>query len=334
MPSSHSTPSLGRSPIRVALVAALALLAAVAPALAGGQPARAASIVEVTGFGTNPGALRMFRYVPDGLPAGRPLVVALHGCTQTAGPYGTGAGWIELAERHRFAVLLPQQETANNGNRCFNWFQSADTARGSGEALSIRQMVARMAADTGTAPGRVYVTGLSAGGAMTAVMLAAYPDVFAGGGVVAGVPYRCATALFQAFSCMNPGVDRTPAAWGDLVRAAGSHTGPWPTVSVWHGTSDFTVAPANQRELIEQWTNVHGTDATPDTTDTVAGYPHEVYRNASGAPVVEAYKITGMGHGQPVDPGTAPAQCGTAGAFILDADICAAHHLTTFWGLA
>lgn len=144
---------LSKSVLRVAVALLLGLLAAVVPGLSGRDAARAASVVEVTGFGSNPGALRMFRYVPDGLPASQPLVVALHGCTQTAGPYGTGAGWTQLADRHGFAVLLPQQETANNGNRCFNWFQGTDTARGAGEALSIRQMVARMATDTGTAPG-------------------------------------------------------------------------------------------------------------------------------------------------------------------------------------
>lgn len=310
---------------RRALAAFLATLALVAVALVGtGAPARAASVQEVTGFGTNPGNLQMFRYVPDGLPAGRPVVVALHGCTQNAAGYGTNTGWIGLADTYGFALVLPQQRSANNANSCFNWFESGDIARGSGEALSIKQMVDRMRADIGSTT--AYVSGLSAGGAMTAVLLATYPDVFEGGGIVAGIPYRCGVGLVAAFGCLNPGVDRTPAQWGDLVRAAGS--GPWPTVSIWHGTADTTVRPMNRTELVEQWTDAHGTDQTPDVSDTVAGYPHRVYGG-----VVESYEITGMGHGQPIDPGSGPAQCGTAAPFVLDVNICAAYHMSRFWGL-
>lgn len=311
----------------------LALLIMLAGLLTGVTPASAATVTEVTGFGSNPGNLRMFRYLPDGLPANRPLVVALHGCTQTA-RYGSDAGWVELADRFRFALLLPEQQQANNANRCFNWFQLTDITRGQGEAESIAQMVRRMVTDTTADRARVAVTGLSAGGAMTAVMLATYPDLFTRGGVVAGLPYRCATTMIEAFSCMNPGKNFTPAQWGDRVRAASSHQGPWPTVSIWHGTMDFTVAQANQRELVDQWTNVHGIGQTPASTDTVAGYPHAVYRNQIGRTVVETYSVTGMGHGQPVDPGTASGQCGHTAPYILDVNACAAWWLATGWQLS
>jgi poly(hydroxyalkanoate) depolymerase family esterase len=310
----------------VAVVATLLLT------LIGATPA-AAAIEPVPSFGSNPGNLKMFRYVPTGLPAGRPVVVALHGCTQNASGYGSGAGWTQLADRLKFSVVLPEQQSGNNFNKCFNWFERGDTTRGQGEAESIAQMVRRTIADTGADPARVHVTGLSAGGAMTAVMLATYPEMFAGGGVVAGIAYRCAASMIDAFSCMNPGKNRTPSALGDAVRAASPHSGPWPTVSIWQGSADYTVAPANAIELVEQWTNVHGIPATPTSTDTVAGYPHEVYA-AGGRAVVEKYTITGMGHGQPLDPGTGSTQCGTAGAYLLDVNICAAWHMGSAWRLA
>jgi poly(hydroxyalkanoate) depolymerase family esterase len=303
------------------------LIAVPAPA------AQAAGLEEVTGFGTNPGNLKMFRYVPSGLPAGRPLVVALHGCTQSAAAYDAEPGWVEVAERMGFALLLPQQQSANNANSCFNWFEPADTARGSGEALSIKQMVDRMRSDYASDAGKIFVTGLSAGGAMAAVMLATYPEVFAAGAVVAGLPYRCAGTLVQALSCMSPGTNLTPSQWGDKVRAASSHTGPWPTISLWHGTSDSTVAYSNLNELMEQWTNVHGTDQTADVSDTVNGYPHKGYRDSAGRLVVESYAITGMNHGQPIDPGTDAQSCGTPAPYILDVNICAADHIARFWGL-
>jgi len=311
-------------PRGLALLLSLSALVLSAPLLAQ---------TEVTGFGTNPGNLRMFKYVPPGLPAGAPLVVALHGCSQSAASYDAETGWQLLANRWHFALLLPQQQSANNSSTCFNWFESGDTTRGQGEALSVKQMVDRMKTDHGSANDRVYVTGLSAGAAMTAVMLATYPDVFAGGAILAGIPYRCATSQTNAFSCMNPGTDLTPAQWGDKVRAASTWTGPWPVVSIWHGDADYVVRPANQAELMQQWTNVQGIDQTADVSDTVAGFPHKVYNDAAGRARVETYSITGMGHGTPVDPGTGETQCGTAGAYILDVNICSSYYIGRFWGL-
>jgi poly(hydroxyalkanoate) depolymerase family esterase len=308
------------------LAGVLAVLLVVVSAVVTSQQARAATVDEVPGFGTNPGNLQMFRYVPDGLPGGRPVVVAMHGCSQNASGYASGTGWLKLADQWKFSVVFPQQKFANNLGSCFNWFEPADAQRGSGEALSIKQMVDRMKQDLGSTS--AYVSGLSAGGAMAAVMLATYPEVFSGGGVVAGVPFGCATTVISAYNCMRPGVNMTPVQWGDRVRAAATHSGTHPKVSIWHGTADTTVRPMNAAELVEQWTDVNGTDQTPDVNDTVAGYPHRVYGNT-----VEVYDITGMGHGHPVDPGSGPAQCGTAGAYILDVNICSAYHMGRFWGL-
>ena len=288
---------------------------------------------EVTGFGSNPGSLRMFKYVPGGLPANAPLVVALHGCSQTAANYDAETGWQLFADRFRFALLLPQQQSANNSSGCFNWFVLGDISRGQGEALSIKQMVDRMVADHGVAPSRIYVTGLSAGGAMTSALLAAYPDVFAGGAIVAGLPYRCATSQSTAFGCMNPGTDLTPAQWGDKVRTASTWVGPWPIVSIWHGDGDFVVRPMNLTENMEQWTNVHGIDQTAEVSDTIGGFPHKVYKTPSGQTRVETYTITGMGHGTPVDPGTGETHCGTAGAYILDVNLCSSYYIARFFGL-
>jgi feruloyl esterase len=179
----------------------------------------------------------------------------------------------------------------------------------------------------------VYVTGLSAGGAMTAVMLATYPDVFAAGSILSGLPYGCAPAT-SPYTCMSPGVDKTPAQWGNLVRAAYSgYSGPRPRVSIWHGTSDYVVASMNATESRDQWTNVWGISTTPTSTATLpAGTSVENY-DSGGQTVVRVYRVSGMGHGTPVDPGTAADQCGTAGAYFLDT-ICSAYRDALFFGLS
>lgn len=324
-----------RAASRLARLATLLIALTALFALIPSGQARAASLQEVTGFGSNPGALRMFRYVPAGLPAGRPVVVALHGCTQDAAGYGTGSGWIQLADRWGFSVVLPQQTSANNVSSCFDWFQTGDIERGQGEAASVAQMVDRQLADAGGDASRVYITGLSAGGAMTAVMMAAYPEKFAAGGVVAGLPYGCAQAAGSPYVCMYVGATQTPAQWGDRVRAARpGYSGPWPTLTVFQGTADYTVKPVNMTDLMRQWTNVHGADQSADVSDTVAGYPHQVFRDPAGNPAVETYSITGMGHGQPVDPGSGTEQCGAAGAYLLDVNLCAAYRLGQTWGLS
>lgn len=327
-------PTRSPPPRRRARGFSLRILGAVLMATFGlGAIGPAQALTEVTGFGSNPGNLRMFEYVPAGLPGNAPLVVALHACTQSAASYDDETGWQMLADRWQFALLLPQQQSSNNATGCFNWFEAGDITRGQGEALSIRQMVDRMLADHAGNAGRVYMTGLSSGGAMAAAMLATYPEVFAGGAIIAGIPYRCATSLTAAFGCQNPGTDLTPAQWGDRVRAASDHTGPWPIVSIWHGDADFVVRPLNQTESLQQWTNVHGIDQTPDVQDTLAGYPHRVYKDAAGNVLVETITIPGMGHGTPVDPGPGETQCGTAGAFILDVNICSSYYIGRFWGL-
>jgi poly(hydroxyalkanoate) depolymerase family esterase len=288
-----------------------------------------ASPTAVPSFGSNPGNLAMFVYRPPGLPAGRPVVVGLHGCTQNAADYLTNTGWKKYADLWGFALVLPEQRSANNPQACFNWFEPADTTRDRGEALSIRQMVAYAVVHYGSAEKRVYVTGLSSGGAMAAAMLAAYPDVFAAGAVVAGLAYRCATDLVSALTCMAMPPTRAPREWGDAVRAAyPGYRGRYPRVEIWFGTTDTTVVPANADRLRDQWTDVWGVGRTPTSTSVLPGATTR-YRYGDA---VTVYRVTGIGHGMPVDPGTGVDQCGNAARYYLDS-ICSAYRSAVAWGL-
>ncbi|MEO5373366.1 MAG: PHB depolymerase family esterase [Alphaproteobacteria bacterium] len=302
-------------------------------ALSGGVAAAQGPLTEVRAFGDNPGNLRMYKYVPDGLPPRAPLVVALHGCSQGATDYDDEAGWTKFADQWRFALLLPEQRLRNNLSRCFTWYAEEHRGRDRGEARSIRSMVAAMVQGGAIDPRRVYVTGLSAGGAMANALLAAYPEVFTAGAIIAGIPHGCADGVVGAVRCMLWGRAQDPAEWGDAVRAASAHQGPWPKVSIWQGDKDPWVDPVNARELLKQWTNVHGIEAATGTRRGNAEHSYLVYADAAGTPQVELHTISGMGHGTPVDPGPGATQCGKAGRFLLDVHICSTYHIGKFWGL-
>lgn len=288
---------------------------------------------EVSEFGANPGQLRMMMHVPRTLLPGAPLVVALHGCTQSAASFDRGTGWSDLADRHGFAVLLPQQTAANNPKACFSWFVPDDISRGRGEAASIRQMIATISQRHGLDPRRVYVTGLSAGGAMAAAMLATYPDVFEAGAVVAGLPFGTARNVQEAFESMFSVRPRSAQDWADLVRAASPHRGPWPRLSVWHGTADTTVVSGNARELVKQWTRLHGLPETASREEQIQGHRREVWLAADGAEVVESFTITGMTHGVPLEIAGAEDPHGAAGPYMLDVGIASTATIAAFWGL-
>ncbi len=279
-------------------------------------------LVDLTAPFANPGGLRMLAFVPDRLPAGAPLVVVLHGCTQTAGGYDLAAGWSALATVHGFALLYPEQTRANNANGCFNWFEASDTRRGTGEVASIAAAVTAMVNQHSLDRSRVFVTGLSAGGAMANACLSAYPDIFAGGAIIAGLPVGAASGVGEAFAAMSSPAALSASALGDKVRAASTFDGPWPVVAVWHGSADRTVSRANGVAAAEQWANVHGASARADSDGTV-------WRNAAGVAVVEFVEIAGMGHGTPIDSRNG----GTPAPFMLDVGIASSARIVAFWGI-
>lgn len=283
-------------------------------------------------FAPNPGGLRMRIHIPPGLPQGAPLVVVLHGCTQTGQGYASAAGWLTLADRFGFAVLSPEQTRSNNFNLCFNWYQPGDTARDGGEAASIAAMIKRAVADHALDERRVFVTGLSAGGAMTAVMLATWPELFAGGAVIAGLPYGSAGSLPEALAAMGRSEVEAAMVSGDPVRAATAHRGNWPPISIWHGQDDTIVQPAAGEALARQWTDLHGIVGDPVAARTPAGRDFLVWLSG-GEPVVELHRIPGMGHGVPLQTG-GPDGSGTAGPHMFEVGVSSSLEIALGWGIA
>jgi poly(hydroxyalkanoate) depolymerase family esterase len=300
-----------------------AVVEAAEPAPTGFAAASAGQTVAVEGFGSNPGQLRMLVYGPARPPRpGAPLLVLLHGCGQDAAGFAAAAGFMALAERLRLGLLLPEQQSGNNPGRCFNWFNPPDIARGGGEAESVHQMVAEAVRRFDADPARVYVAGLSAGAALAVALLAAYPESFAGGGAVAGLPVGAAHDLGSAFNRMARAGDTPRAAL--VARIAAPHVAVrWPRLSIWSGEADRTVDPANSRALAAQWTGLLGLPEFPDRESQ----PAAGVRCVAWGDAVEHWSLAGFGHAVPVavDSGQDP--------FVQRAAVQAADVMARFWGL-
>lgn len=278
----------------------------------------AGGLEEVTSFGENPAGLKMYVHAPARkTPVA--VVLALHGCTQHAADY-VQAGWNDLADREGLVVVYGEQTAQNNSMQCFRWWDPAQIGR-DGEAKSLASMVTAAHAKYGTS--RAFVTGLSAGGAMTTVMLAAYPELFEAGAIMAGLPYKCATSQLDAYTCMS-GRDQSADAWAALV----PKTSNAPRVSIWQGDADWTVRPSNREELVKQWTKVNGVSETPSDSTTDGRATHYVHRDASGVVRVESWSVSGMAHGVAID---AKAGCGSTGPYALDVGVCSTTNAALFF---
>lgn len=243
-------------------------------------------------FSSPAGLLAYKVYVPAGYasnPAQRyPLVVMLHGCTQSPDDFATGTRMNALAGQHDLLIAYPAQSANANGSKCWNWFRPQDQVRGKGEPALIAGMTAQLASEYRIDPARIYVAGLSAGAAMAVVLGRTYPEVFAAVGVHSGLPYRAAHDVGSAFAAMKGSAARTTTA-DTLV----------PTI-VFHGDRDHTVAVANGAAVIAQIgrAGVAVTKSAQETGTAVGGrsFTRTDYSDASGHVVVEDWRVHGGGH--------------------------------------
>ncbi|RST86031.1 PHB depolymerase family esterase [Aquibium carbonis] len=310
----------------IARLAALKAMHATRPA---GRETSAENLPLLSDFGSNPGALTARHRVPSGHRQGRPLVVVLHGCTQNALAYDHHSGWSQLAHDAGFALLYPEQQRGNNPNLCFNWFLPGDTQRLAGEVLSIRQMIDTMVEMHGIDRDRIFVTGLSAGGAMAASLLATHPEVFAGGAIIAGLAHGIARTVPEAFDRMRGQGLPPERTLQRLLRDGSDHRGPWPRISIWQGTADQTVAASNAEAIAAQWRGAHGLDEASSHFRTSGVVTTQVWHDPAGDAVLEMNMVAGMGHGTPLASGL-----GAPGPYMLDVGVSSTREIARFWGIA
>ena len=292
-------------------------------------------LAEVTSFGDNPAGLRMFAFVPEGLAADAGLLVALHGCTETATEFDLACGWSVLAARHGFAVLLPQQQARNNPAGCFNWFRAEEQRRDGKEVASVMAMVDHMLAQHRLDPRLVGVTGLSAGGALAASLLALHPGRFAAGAILAGLPFAVAHDMGEGMALMAKGTALPAEALVTAARTASKHEGGWPRVAVWHGMLDTVVAPGNADALARQFRGLHGLPDVPGDVHVTPMARVETWRDRAGHAVVTQTMVCGLGHAVPLsladlDP---DLRVGQIGPFAQEVGVAACWQIAEFLGL-
>jgi len=227
-----------------------------------------------------------------------PLVVMLHGCTQSADDFASGTQMNSVAEERAFFVAYPAQSKSANGSKCWNWFNPGDQQRDRGEPSLIAGITQQISRDYAINPKRVYVAGLSAGGAAAAIVGASYPDIFAAIGVHSGLPCGAASDLTSAFSVMQQG---NPKASSRLPQSSifHGHGRLVPTI-VFHGDKDTTVHPRNGHHVIEQ-SRSNGIGELRSVTQLghVPGgraYSRTNHFDASGRAVLEMWVVHGAGH--------------------------------------
>ena len=296
--------------------------------------------IPINNFGNNPASLSMFAYIPPSINLSQPcpLVIALHGCSQTALACSQETGWNDIADKNNFIVLYPEQNLLNNSSNCFNWFTLSNQQRGGAEPTSIVSMINYMKNNFPIDSNKIYVSGLSAGGAMASIMMACYPEIFDKGAIFSGIPYTNTSGLIQANSQMQGMINKTASQLGNLILSANpGFQSNYPEVAIFHGNNDLVVNYMNQQEQIEQWTFVHQTDSIVDLSrNNFSSNPivsMNTYYKPNGKEVVRAYSFNGVGHIFPIDVGTCYQQAGQSGNYSFDINFSGAFWAADFFGI-
>lgn len=284
---------------------------------------------EIVDFGNNKGNLQMYVYKPTTLKNQLPLVVVLHGCGQTASEIADRSGWKTLADSNGFMVLYPQQKVENNLNNCFNWYNETDISKNDGESDTIKEMIEYAIKNFNIDTSKIFVSGLSAGGAMANVLMANYPNLFNSGAILSGIPFKAATDLTTGYDAMQGKMEKSTVEWVAAISDNNiNYKGQYPKVAIFHGLDDPFVNIKNA-ELIEmQWKGIHKIETNPTVVSNFNGNG-DITKTSyckNQRLIIVKYEIDNLGHAMAVDPGNEKYQGGSIGKFAVDKNF----H-TTFW---
>jgi feruloyl esterase len=298
-------------------------------------------LLEIKNFGTNPGKIKMFLHEPKVAKLSslkKPILIVLHGCSQSAEGIARQTQWNVLADKYGFYVIYPQQNLINNPSLCFNWFSSEDVQKNQGESLSIKEMLNHMIDNYPIDEDRVFVYGVSAGAAMSVVLMSNFPEIIDGGAVLAGGPYMPELTDLQRMELMFSPKENTAEKLGNPIKKLNSgFNGNYPRVVIIQGKNDLVVNPKNADLLIKQWSFLHNVETTLTDTIPLFNQSRDVtkfsYKNREEETKIIYYEINRMGHSIPIDPGTLPNQGGEKTMYTFDKDFFSTYFIARDFGL-
>lgn len=287
----------------------------------------------------NPGNLTGYIHISKkGKSTKQPLVVVLHGCSQDVAEIAHDSDWNKLSDSIGFHVLYPEQSVKNNITTCFNWFLATDHDKNKGEVFSIERMIRQTIDSFQIDTSRIFVYGVSAGGAMAGALMVDYPELFHSGAIIGGIPFGIANSSTELLSVLVKPKDLYPEDWENLARAQNpNYKGSYPRLIALHGTNDRVVSILAGYELVEQWTALHDLSISPTRRETnfqqVKGLSRMSFQDTNGIEQVVFYEQSNWGHTLMVDPGTGPKQGGNCGTFSKDGDWWSTYWIAIEFGL-
>lgn len=292
-------------------------------------------LTQIEDFGENPGNLKMFLYNPTPNDSvAKPVVFALHGCGQTAKSFNELTDWTKLAHENNFIVVFPQQKFGNNATGCFNWFKEKDFSKAKGENESIIKMLHFIQKNYPIDKQKVFITGVSAGAAMSVALAYTHPEIFAGVCSYAGGAYGLATNGFQTFKLMN---GKQKFSDSELVKINYSNSISVPKLIVFHGKKDNTVTYKNSELLIRQWCTTFKIDyqnskETSNYNDNSKLTKTDYFTENTSKIIF--YSIEGLGHQYLVNPdGENANKGGKLNYLSKDYDFFATYQIAKDFGL-
>jgi poly(hydroxyalkanoate) depolymerase family esterase len=299
------------------------------------QSQQNSSLTQIENFGDNPGNLKMFVHenAAQKITDPKPLVIVLHGCGQNAQDVATLTGWNKLSDSNKFIVLYPQQKMINNISACFNWFNNKDIENGKGENESIFEMISYIQLHYKIDSTKIFITGLSAGAAMSVVMLATHPSLFKSGAIFAGCAYKIATNPLAAFSVMggNKKISKDELV-KNITDQNSSYKGKYPTLIIYQGLNDQIVNHKNAALLIKQWAGINNCGSVPTKTETSFMSVSDITRFTFNDTILY-YEIKKLGHQLLIKPGDAFNEGGKKGTFGIDKNFHSTYQTAKDFGI-
>lgn len=284
-------------------------------------------LIEITSFGENKGNLKMYYHKPINANDNMPLVVVIHGCAQNSLQISEATEWNRLADKYGFFVLYPEQKSINNTTNCFQWFLDQDNERDKGEVSSIMEMTTFLQNKYKINTEKTFVTGMSAGGAMTIAMISTYPSLYSSAASIAGVPYKTKKQILT---------EKTAEELADYVRNQNpNYSGEYSKLMILQGKKDIVVNPKNAKKLEEQWLNVFFENNVNTYIEMIDFSPdiHITYFYKGSELIMQKVIFDNLAHAIPIDMGTGEKQGGKEGLFTKDSNYFSTYWIAYFFGL-